>query len=311
MRRKAAAFIVAAIAIAAVYLWYFPFGQRQDRSFDANVAVPAYTAKAPVVMFDAAHYNAHSIGRGFAPFARLVRNDGYEIRESDHAWTAESLQGATILVCVNAAGGSNPKLFGINLEPLRKGHREANAFSPGEIEAVRAWVERGGSLFLIADHYPFGTASQELAKAFGVTMHGGFAGVPAQYAKGSDPSTIHFTSALLGAHPIVRGRNASEQIRTVVSFTGQSLDATSGTAILRLPAGSTEDVPPPPVFKPQPAGAAQAVAIEYGRGRIVVAGEAAMFTAQVADGRRFGMNIAGNDDRQFALNVMHWLSRLI
>jgi hypothetical protein len=42
---------------------------------------------------------------------------------------------------------------------------------------------------------------------------------------------------------------------------------------------------------------------------VVILGEAAMLTAQVADGVAFGMNIPGNDNRQFALNIMHWLSR--
>jgi hypothetical protein len=50
-------------------------------------------------------------------------------------------------------------------------------------------------------------------------------------------------------------------------------------------------------------------------GRVVVLGEAAMLSAQVArlpDGSeiKMGMNVAGNDNRQFALNVLHWLSGL-
>ena len=53
----------------------------------------------------------------------------------------------------------------------------------------------------------------------------------------------------------------------------------------------------------------------FGKGRIAMFGEAAMFSAQVAtiDGQSFrvGMNAPGSDDRQFALNVMHWLARLI
>ena len=58
---------------------------------------------------------------------------------------------------------------------------------------------------------------------------------------------------------------------------------------------------------------AQGVALELGRGRVVVLGEAAMLTAQVT-GRaavRFGMNLPGNDDRQLALNIIHWLARTI
>lgn len=47
-----------------------------------------------------------------------------------------------------------------------------------------------------------------------------------------------------------------------------------------------------------------------GAGRVVVSGEAALFTAQVdPPGRRFGMNRADTDDRQFLLNILHWLSR--
>jgi hypothetical protein len=51
-------------------------------------------------------------------------------------------------------------------------------------------------------------------------------------------------------------------------------------------------------------------------GRIVVLGEAAMLSAQIAtfpDGSavKAGMNVAGNDNRQFALNALHWLSGLI
>ena len=36
--------------------------------------------------------------------------------------------------------------------------------------------------------------------------------------------------------------------------------------------------------------------------------QAAMLTAQVARGAKFGMNSPGNDNRQLALNIMHWLS---
>lgn len=49
---------------------------------------------------------------------------------------------------------------------------------------------------------------------------------------------------------------------------------------------------------------------------VVVLGEAAMLTAQVMrrlDGTesKFGMNVPGNHNRQFVLNVLHWLSRVL
>jgi hypothetical protein len=51
----------------------------------------------------------------------------------------------------------------------------------------------------------------------------------------------------------------------------------------------------------------------------VVLGEAALLSAQIlrlSEGNqqrdtKIGMNVPGNDDRQFALNVLHWLSRLL
>ena len=66
----------------------------------------------------------------------------------------------------------------------------------------------------------------------------------------------------------------------------------------------------PPAQRRAPAGGrAQGLALEFGTGRVVVLGEAGMLTAQRDGDERFGMNVSGNDDRQLALNVMHWLSR--
>jgi hypothetical protein len=56
---------------------------------------------------------------------------------------------------------------------------------------------------------------------------------------------------------------------------------------------------------------AQGFAIEFGQGRVVVLGEAGMLTAQIEGKERFGMNAEGLDYKQFALNVVHWLSRLL
>ncbi|MBM3437096.1 MAG: hypothetical protein FJY07_12875 [Bacteroidetes bacterium] len=59
------------------------------------------------------------------------------------------------------------------------------------------------------------------------------------------------------------------------------------------------------------AGNCQGVALTHGKGRVVILGEAAMITAQVYKDERFGMNTPGNDNRQFALNIMHWLANKI
>jgi len=310
--RKLLIAVLAVILLAVTWLAFFPVGQQADRSFDARVALPAYSSRHPVVLFDQAHYNAHGLNGTFAPFAGLLRSDGYQLRKGNGRFTPASLAGVDVLVIVNAAGGSNPKLFGFNLVPLRKGNREAPAFTADEIQTVRRWVEGGGSLLFVADHYPFGSAASGLASAFGVTMHCGFAEARA-YADPRDSGSIAFTraNALLPASVIAGGRGPSERIERVLTFTGQSFDAPDGIPLLALPPAAVEFVPPAPDFKKQPAGPLQGAALTFGRGRVVVLGEAAMLTAQVDQGQRFGMNMPGIDNRQFALNVMHWLSRLL
>jgi hypothetical protein len=59
--------------------------------------------------------------------------------------------------------------------------------------------------------------------------------------------------------------------------------------------------------------ALRGVTLAFGRGRVVIVGEAALFSAQVLRTQsqpdfRFGMNAPGNDDQQFVLNTLHWLS---
>ena len=58
-------------------------------------------------------------------------------------------------------------------------------------------------------------------------------------------------------------------------------------------------------------GMLQGVTLAYGKGRVAVFGEAAMFTAQLAgeQGAPMGMNHPeAPQNVQFLLNVMHWLS---
>ena len=64
-----------------------------------------------------------------------------------------------------------------------------------------------------------------------------------------------------------------------------------------------------------------AIAFTLGRGHVVVSGEAGMMTAQVfkekdKDGGetfvgKTGMSVPSNDDKQYVLNVLHWLSGVL
>ena len=84
--------------------------------------------------------------------------------------------------------------------------------------------------------------------------------------------------------------------------------------MLKLPVEAWEFKPTTPVIRAD--GMMQGAVLLFGKGRVAIFGEAAMFSAQeqIRDGERFQMgmnspNAAQNP--QFLLNVMHWLSGLL
>jgi hypothetical protein len=261
------------------------------------------------VLFDEAHNNASTAGitGRYWPFARLLRADGYDVERNTRAFAPDRLEGARVLVIANAAGAPKPQVFGMNIPFPAQGRRNDPAFSPREIEAVRAWIERGGSLLLIADHAPFGQAAAGLASALGITMHGGFVEVPGE---SSDPLVFSRDNGRLGEHAIINGSRAAGAVRRVMTYTGQSLDGPAGASILlRLPSTAVEAVPEGDTLVERRAGSAQGLAFAYAKGRVVVLGEGAMVTAQVDHRVPYGINTSDNDNRKFVLNVMHWLAR--
>jgi hypothetical protein len=277
--------------------------QEADPAFDPAVAAPAYAAPGPRVVVDEAHRNFHTAGGRYRPFAELLRRDGYTVEPGKRPFTAAALSDAAVLVTVNARGPEGAA---------------SSAFTEDEAVAVEAWVREGGALLLVADHAPYGEASAALAERFGVDMRSAWTRDPARSSRG-DVSSLVFSSddGLLGDHPITRGRVEGERVSRVLSFTGQSLGVPPGSTPLLLLGEGAYDVPSPRSDeRTRAAGRAQGVALLAGRGRVVVLGEAAMLTAQIAVGAkgggeplRFGMNVPGSDNRQFALNVLHWLSR--
>jgi len=275
--------------------------QHADARFTPRIAHPAYVSDGPVVAVDEAHHNFHTLEGKFDPFGKLAAADGYRVRPSAVPFSAQSLTGVNLLVIANA----------------RVPDQGGEAFTPQEIAAVRQWVEDGGSLLLIADHAPFGTAARPLAEAFGVDMGTGFAIVR---QGGAITANIEYRGSELGVHPILAGRDSSERVEEVKTFTGQSLGIPAGaTGLLLLPPNalgvlSLDDLhrfaDGAAVQGMRIGGRAQAVALTVGRGRVVVAGEAAMFTEQIIpDLGRVGLTV--DDDQQFVLNILHWLSRTL
>jgi len=279
--------------------------QLPDPEFNTNVANPAYTKSEPRVLFDEAHHNFHTIDGRYKPFADLLRNDGYRVVRNRQPFSKETLNSFKVLVIANALGA----------EEMDDNGADASAFTEEECRAVQDWVKGGGSLLLIADHAPFGGAAASLAKRFDVEMSKGFTYDPANSVEGN-PSVLIFSrdNKLLATHPITEGRDEKERVNRVQSFTGQSLKGPfDSIAILKL-AGTAKDSPDQNTdASVSAAGRAEALAFKFGKGRVVVQGEAAMLSAQISgpEKSRMGMNVPGNDNKQYALNLMHWLSGLL
>lgn len=284
--------------------------QISDTLFKPSVSSPAFREGAgPSVLIDEAHNNFHTMEGRYLPFARLLQNDGYVVTPQRTQFVQADLEGAKILVIANALPGGTQD---VEILPT------ASAFDSAEIATVRDWVSNGGSLWLIADHMPFSGAAESLAGQFGILMTNGFA-----FDAGTENGLMHFTrlDGSLADHLITRGRNPSEHIDSVIAFAGQAFRFDGpGEALMTL--RRNVDLLLPQVawqFSPltphiSASGMLQGGVTHFGKGKVAVFGEAAMFSAQIAEpGHRLaGMNSPmAPQNAQFLLNVVHWLSGLL
>jgi hypothetical protein len=280
-------------------------GQRADPNFNTTVPHPAYAGapKHPRILFDEAHHNFHTAGGRYKPFADLMTSDGYQVIPNREKFSPDVLKKGDILVIANALGA----------EGMGQPGAANPAFTDAECDAVRDWIkEDGGSLLFISDHAPMGSAALCLAKKLGVSMSTGATSDPA-HSEGGDTSLL-FTrqNQLLNDHPITRGRDDSERVNRVQTFTGTSVKGPEGSVPILKLADTAVDLAMDNDKPTSAAGRAQGVAFTLGKGRVVVMGEAAELSAQVGGAdRKFGMNVPGIDNRQMAINIMHWLSGLL
>jgi len=299
--------------------------QMGDPDFQPRVARPAYGTDGPTVLLDEAHGSVQTATGRYAGFIALARADGYEVRSNPRRFEETGvLDGVDVLVISNAAAPRDGS--------------DTSAFTAAEIAAIEAWVRAGGALLLAVDHAPHGTAAQALGRALGVEMGKGYAFAP----NDGDPETnLMFSrqAGTLGDHPILDGRDPTERVERVKTFTGQSLTGPDGATVLLAMAPGDREATDLPTLKRVndafqarpteaqavldaltiPARPAQGLAFTHGQGRVVVLGEAGMLTAQIVrfppeQGRealRFGLQTEGHDDQAFVLNTLRWLSGLI
>jgi hypothetical protein len=285
--------------------------QVPDPDFKPTIERPAYAeGRGPVVLIDEAHFNNIIASGRYQTFADLLRRDGYIVQGAREKFSKGALKAGNILVIANARSERNATNWNPPFDP---------SFTGEEIAAVREWVNEGGSLMLIVDHFPLPFMAGKLAEAFGVKFHNGYA-VDARAP--TEPLVYNRADRSLADHPITRGRSEKERVDSVATFTGSAFQIDRGEPLMtflgpetisytpeavgRLPDKETPRVP----IK----GWLQGAVMRVGRGRVAVFGEAAMFSAQLAGPPKYQMgmnNPIAQQNPQFLLNVVHWLSGLL
>ncbi len=280
--------------------------QIADTDFKPPIEKPAYKeGRGPVVLIDEAHNNFHTAYGRYLPFANLLRRDGYRVLPNTAPFTKESLKRGKVLVIANAIAAVNVNNWTLPTP---------SAFTDAEVEAVREWVKKGGALFLIVDHMPMPGAAENLGAAFGAQWSNGFAVVEKQQG----PFIFKREDGSLKEHKITKGRGDGERVESVATFTGSAFkldEKAEPLLVLGEPVVSLEPQTAwqfTPETKRVPVGGwSQGAVLRYGKGRVALFGEAAMFTAQRSGPNRapMGMNtpVAAHNP-QFLLNIVHWLS---
>ena len=268
-----------------------------DTTFRATIDKPAFPlGRGPVVLIDQAHFNAVDSTR-YRPAMNLLRQDGYVVETLRGPLTHTALARARVLV--SFLYGTSARA-GINLlRQANPGVTKVGAFTEAEVAALRGWVERGGSLLLAVDHQPAPLAAEALAEALGVRFLNGIAFI--------DPSArlvFRRADSTLVDHAITR------EIEQVATFGGSALKLEREGEPLLVLGADVRVYFASDSSERSVAGWLQGAAFTLGQGRVVVFGEAGMFTAQFSGpGNPMGMNapIARQNPR-FLLNAMHWLS---
>jgi hypothetical protein len=308
--------LLVAMAILATHGAVLGAQQRPDRAFRPSIPKPTYAeGGGPVVCLDEGHHNFHTLTERFWAFGELLRRDGYVVEPLREPFGSATLARCAVLVISNAQPSAEPWAAYPYPTP--------GAFPEGEIAATHAWVRGGGRLLLIADHMPLAGAAAGLAAAFGVAFNDGFAmeGFDAPEELGAalgTPTIFRTVDGSLRAHAIVRGRDSTDVMTSLRSFTGQAFQAPAhAEPLLVLPERFISLMPErawqfaPDTPRIAVGGWLQGAVMHVEAGRAAFFGEAAMFSAQLAgeNARPMGMNAPGAEQNpRFVLNLMRWLS---
>lgn len=308
--RTLAVLAAAAVAIVVAVRWA---AGAPGPAFAGAVEMPVWNEPHPTVLVDDAHWNHGTRATRLHALAGLLEADGYRLLPSGNAARAETLAPARVAVMVNPLGV--PGVLRRAADRIGLGGLtffDDDGLILQELETTVQWVENGGSLLLAADEAPFARGSQALASRLGVTMHGRPV-LDVGHSEPQNPSWLVFSreNGLVGAHPIVDGLGGLPAVNRVVAFGGQALEAPPDAAtLLRLSGSATEvaRIGDPPTAGTPVGGLALAVAVERGRGRVVVIGDSHLLTNDGAAGPATGLEWPSTNNTRFVRALFAWLA---
>lgn len=280
--------------------------QVADENFNYPVSVPMYKAgSGPLILFDEAHNNASTLKGAYAAFGKLLVSDGYKVVSSKEKVNFERLKKAKIYVSINA-------MYDIEDWDLPA----RSAFSQDENNELSKWVADGGSLFLVTDHMPCGAAVNELAGRFGINIMNGFAirkdGQPEVFSKErktlisneitSPPGREIDSIMCWGGTGFIVPPHAH-----IISVLGEDYQIYLPSHVSQIKKRLSDTIP-----YISGRGLVNGAYLKFGKGRIVIFGDGAPFSAQLQGikSEKRGMNHPGAaQNAQFLFNIIHWLDR--
>lgn len=298
--------IIACLVLYLLYAKQLRSQQVADDQFKYAITDPQYRiSNGPLLLFDEAHNNAVTLKGTYAAFSNLLIADGYKLQSTKEKISFCRLKGAKIFISVNAMYDQENWSL-----PAR------SAFTHQEIEILRQWVFDGGSLFLVTDHMPCGGSVQQLAATFGINVINGFA-----LRKDGKAEIFSKDRNTLLPNEITNG--ATTEIDSIMCWGGTGFIVPSSAHIISmlneeyaiyLPIDANQIKRPIPVDMPQISGRgfANGAYLKFGKGRVVVFGDGALFSAQLhgINSEKRGMNHSfAKQNAQLLRNIVHWLSQ--
>ncbi|QQT24566.1 hypothetical protein [Sphingobacterium spiritivorum] len=283
------------------------YGQQvADEQFSYPITAPRYrVGNGPLALFDEAHHNSVTLKGTYAAFSNLLIADGYRLLSTKDKISSDRLSDAKIYISVNAM--FDPENW--NLKPH-------SAFSEQEIEILRQWVYAGGSLFLVTDHMPCGGSVQALAATFGIQVVNGFA-----LRKDGRPEIFSRDRKSLLSNEITN--TSGEEIDSIMCWGGTGFLVPSSAHVISMLNEEYDIYLPDDVNKIKRSvpdniprlsatGFVNGAYLRFGKGRVVIFGDAAPFSAQLQGikSEKRGMNHpSAKQNAQFLLNIVHWLDQ--